>query len=128
MAVDLANAHGLAGTAGVIAAGGHAGRSRYPSDPVGWRLGDLDRSEHPDRHHDQRLMLIIAPAGEAEAATYTCGVCGFVINEVEECPRCRLASAGAGDEGRGGETANILDQVRELLDAADGDVPANPSD
>jgi len=53
----------------------------------------IDLSEYLDRYRDQRLVLIIAPIGEAEPETYTCGVCGFVMNELGECPRCRLASA-----------------------------------
>jgi hypothetical protein len=79
--------------------------------------GDLDLSEYLDRYRDQRLLLIIAPIGEAEPATYTCGVCGFVMNEAGECPRCRLANAGAGDERRGEE--GFLQEVRELLDRID---------
>jgi hypothetical protein len=60
----------------------------------GWQLGDLDLSEYPDRYRDQRLMRIIAPIGEAEAPTYICGVCGFVMNERGECPRCKLIVQG----------------------------------
>jgi hypothetical protein len=30
----------------------------------------------------QRLVVIIAPVEEAGPATYTCGVCGFAMNEV----------------------------------------------
>jgi hypothetical protein len=65
-------------------------------------------------------VLIIAPIGEAEAATYTCGICGFVMNEVGECPRCKLAAEA--EVQSVSEGADILDQVRELLDGADGDI------
>jgi hypothetical protein len=67
---------------------GRAGRSSWLSDDGSparvanhrsgrWQLGDLDLSEYLDRYRDQRLVLIIAPIGEAEPATYTCGVCGW---------------------------------------------------
>jgi rubrerythrin len=64
------------------------GTLRYHSDTGGWQLDDLDLSEYLDRYRDQRLVLIIAPIGEAEPETYACGVCGFVMNEARECPRC----------------------------------------
>jgi tRNA(Ile2) C34 agmatinyltransferase TiaS len=66
-------------------------------------------------------VLIIAPVGEAEPATYTCGVCGFVMNEVGKCPRCRLATEEAEKEGQTWQAADILDQVRELLDGPSQD-------
>jgi hypothetical protein len=64
-------------------------------------------------------MLIIAPVGEAEPATYTCGICGFVYHERGECPRCTLAIQ-EGTAGLDGEDdiPDILDQVRRLLDDA----------
>ena len=34
-------------------------------------------------------MVIIADCGEADEE-YICGICGFVINEAGECPRCKL--------------------------------------
>ena len=86
MAVDPANAHELARIASEVGADVLEGALRYPSDCGGWQLGDIDLNEYLDRYRDQRLVLIIAPVGEAEAATYTCGVCGFVMNEVGECP------------------------------------------
>jgi hypothetical protein len=49
-------------------------------------------------------VLIIAPIGEAEPPTYTCGVCGFVMNEVGECPRCRVTSEGKKESVAGTET------------------------
>ena len=69
-------------------------------------------------------MLIIAPVGEAEPQTYTCGVCGFVMNEVGECPRCRLAiEEGAAALDDGDNTPGILDQVGRLLTELDGEDP-----
>jgi hypothetical protein len=63
-------------------------------------------------------VLIIAPVGEAEPATYTCGVCGFVMNEAGECPRCRLLVEGESESVAEGE--DILDQVDQLLGGLDG--------
>jgi hypothetical protein len=40
----------------------------------------IDLSEHLDRYRKQQLVLIIAPVGEAEPATYISGVCGLVIS------------------------------------------------
>jgi hypothetical protein len=29
--------------------------------------------------------------GEVEKRTFMCGICGFVMDELGECPRCKLA-------------------------------------
>jgi rubrerythrin len=118
--VDPADARELATIAHELNADVLEGALRYPSGTGGWQLGDLDLSEYLDRYPHQRLVLIIAPVGDAEPATYICGVCGFVMDEVGECPRCELA-AEAESEGQGGETADILDQVRELLEGSGQD-------
>jgi hypothetical protein len=75
------------------------------------------------------LVLIIAPTGEAEPATYTCGVCGFVLHGVGECPRCSLAieERAVINGGRNGKP-DILDQVRKLLDRADADAAQDAGD
>ena len=71
------------------------------------------------------MVLIIAPIGEAESATYTCGVCGFVMNEVGECPRCKLAvQEGTVGLNSADDTPYILDQVDKLLMELDGDEPS----
>lgn len=117
MAIDPANAQELTIIAHEIGADVLQGALRYPSESGGWQLGDLDLSEYLDRYRDQRLVLIIAPVGPAEAATYTCGVCGFVMNEAGECPRCKMRNADAARQANG--SSDILDQVRELLDGAE---------
>jgi hypothetical protein len=63
-------------------AGRWRGDLRYPSETGDWQLGNLDLGEYLDRYRDQRLVLIIAPVGEAEPETYTCGICGFVMSDV----------------------------------------------
>jgi hypothetical protein len=82
MWVEPANMQELAAIAREIGADVLEGAPRYPSDTGGCQLGDLDLSEYLDRCRDQRLVRIIAPVGEAEPATYTCGIRGFVMNEV----------------------------------------------
>jgi hypothetical protein len=106
-----------------------SGALRYPSDTGGWQLGDPDLGEYLDRYRDRRLVLIIAPVGDAEAAIYTCDICGFVYCERGGCPRCRLAIEEE-SEGLDGEEdiPDILDQVRELLRGADGNITPNAGD
>jgi rubredoxin len=82
-----------------------------------------------DRYRDQRLVLIIAPIGDAEPATHTCGVCGFVMNEAGECPRCGMAVGnGTAELDIEDDTPDILDQVKELLDGADADAAPDAGD
>ena len=59
-----------------------------PAEPDKWMLPNVDLPaggtllrEYLGRYRDQRVVLIIAAVGKAEAETYTCGVCGFVHNE-----------------------------------------------
>lgn len=62
-------------------------------------------------------MLIIAPVGEAEPATYTCSTRSFAMNEAGGCPRCKLKQAdGLVDTG---ERRSVLDQVANLLAGLD---------
>jgi hypothetical protein len=65
------------------------------------------------------LLLIIAPVGDAPSPDYTCGICGFVMNEVGECPRCKLEIMELERDLRrklATQTPDVSDQVRELLD------------
>lgn len=102
--IDPANASEPAKIAGEVGVDVFEGAPRYPSDTGDWQLGVLDLSEFLDRDRDQRVALLIAPVRKAEPATYTSGVCGFVMNELRECPRCKLAVqeeiVGAGQWGR----------------------------
>jgi hypothetical protein len=87
----------------------------------GWQLGELDLREYLDYYCDQRLVRIIALLGDAEPATYVCGVCRLVMNEVGECPRRKLAiQEGAVSADGGDDTPDVLDQVDELLCGLDG--------
>ena len=92
------------------------GALRYPSETGGWQLGDLDFSEYLDRYRNQRLVIVIAPVGQAQAETYTCGICGFLYDEYGECPRCKVASEqGLLFSSHNSEGADIFDQVRQFL-------------
>ena len=111
MTVDPSNASELKQIAAEIGADVLEGDLRYPSETGGWQLGDLDLSEYHDRYRGKRLVLIIAPVGEAESETYTCGICGFVMNAVQECPRCALANEQGEAEGVQ-DGRDVLHQVR----------------
>ena len=94
------------------------GALRYPSESGGWQLGDLDLSEYLDKYRGQELVVIIASAGKTEAEQVTCGICGFALNEVGECPRCRLAAKeGAKRPKERGEAHEALfREIEEFLE------------
>lgn len=85
--IHPANAQELASIARQI------GAQVYPSPAGDWSLGQAKLSELLDAHRDQRLMLTLVPLGQADPELYTCGVCGFVVDELGECPRCHLMVA-----------------------------------
>src|SRR5450759_2005691 len=117
MIVDPANANELAEIAGEVGADILKGDLSYPSETGGWQLGDLDLGEHLEHYRGQRLILIIAPVGDAPSPTYTRGICGFVMNDVGECPRCKLQITALAQEiEQQARTPDVLDQVRDLLD------------
>jgi len=84
--VDPANAQELANIAGEIGADVLKGDLRHPSDTGGWQLDDIDLEEYLARYRDQQVVVIIAPLGRAPDPTYTCGVCGFVMDEGPRVP------------------------------------------
>ncbi len=72
------------------------GALRYPSYSGGWQLGDIDFSEYMDKYCDHEIVVIIASVGtaaEVEPEEYVCGICGFAMTELGECPQCRLQRA-----------------------------------
>jgi tRNA(Ile2) C34 agmatinyltransferase TiaS len=50
--------------------------------------------------------------GEADPDTFTCGICGFVMNSLGECPRCKMQDE---DNVRRWEQRALFDEVREFL-------------
>ena len=93
------------------------GPLRYPSETGGWQLGDLDLSEYLCRYRDCQLTLIIAATGVAEEKPVVCGICGFAMDEVSECPRCKLANAEAARQirARQEERAALFREVEDVL-------------
>ena len=126
MSVDPANSEELGAIAGEVGADVLQGMLRYPSETGSWQLGDIDLGEYLERYRGKRLVLIIAPVGDAPSPTYTCGICGFVMNEVRECPRCKLQAIEFEREKQkrwAEPTPDVFEQVRELLDGEDGEDP-----
>ena len=118
MEVDPTNASELATIAREVGAEVLEGDLRYPSQAGSWQLGDLDLGEHLRRYRDQQLMVVLVPLGMAEKETATCGICGFVMDKVGECPRCKLALQSATDaiEGQIQEREQLFDDIDDFLE------------
>jgi len=114
MYIDSAKADQLATIAREAGAVVLEGNLRYPSGTGGWQLGDVDLHDYLGRHRDQRLMLILVPAGKAETETITCGVCGYIMAENdEECPRCTFLAEYTTDvERRIGERGQLFEDTQ----------------
>ena len=92
--IHPANASELANIAKETGAEVLRGPLRYPTYSGGWQLGDLDLSEYLARYRDHEIVVIIASvgkAGQVEKEKYICGICGFALDELRECPRCKLS-------------------------------------
>lgn len=110
-----ANAAELANIAEEIGAEVLRGPLRYPSYSGGWQLGDLDLSEHLAKYRDHEVVVIIASVGkarQAEKEKYVCGICGFAMDELGECPRCKLQNEEA---AKGLEKRAFLREVDEFV-------------
>ena len=117
MPIDSANASELANSAREVGAEVLEGALRYPSESGSWQLGAVDLGEYLDRYRDQRLVLILVPLGGVEKETFTCGVCGFVMGELQECPRCKLTvdDAAREVERRVQEREQLFEDIEEYL-------------
>jgi phage FluMu protein Com len=84
---------------------------------LGWQLGDLDLSTHPSQYRDHEITVIIAATGEAKPERFVCGICGFVMNEARECPRCKLINQETAKPIRAEQEkrAALFREVREIL-------------
>ena len=113
MYIDSAKASQLATIAREAGAEVLEGNLRYPSSSGGWQLGSVDLHNYLGRHRDQRLMLILVPAGKAETETLTCDVCGYIMAENdEECPRCKFLAEYTTDvERRIGEREQLFEDT-----------------
>ena len=90
------------------------GPLRYPSETGYWQLGDVDLSECLSRYRDCEVTVIIAATGEAEEQI-TCGICGAALDEVEECPWCKLSNERAVRRIRKAEHEALFREVEEIL-------------
>ena len=122
MYVDAANASELAKISREVGAEVLEGNLRYPSRSGSWQLGDVDLGEHLDHYRDQRLMVVLVPLGAAEKEAVTCGICGFVMDEAGECPRCKLIAEERAREleNEARERDQLFDDIQEFLE---GDEP-----
>jgi hypothetical protein len=112
MTVDSASAGELAAAAREAGAEVLEGSLRYPSRTGNWQLGDVDLGEHLGRYRDQRLMVVLAPIGAAEREPATCSVCGYVLEEAQECPRCKFLAEYTTDvERRIREREGLFEEV-----------------
>ena len=84
-------------------------------------MGKLDLSEHLERYRDQEVTVIIASLGKTEAEQVICGICGFALNEVSECPRCRLAAKEGAQEFQERHEAleALFREIEEFLEQAE---------
>jgi len=93
------------------------GNLRYPSPTGGWQLGEIDLNEYLAQHRDKKVALIIAVVDEdTEDDTYICGICGFTMNELGECPRCKMQNA---ENAKQLQQHSLFDEVRNLLGGDD---------
>ncbi len=114
--IHLANASELARLGAETGAEVLRGPLTYPSETGGLQLGDLDLSEYLHRYRDCEVTLIIAATGEAEEKPVICGICGFALDEVGECPRCKLIEEAARQiRARQEERAAMLEEVDDIL-------------
>ena len=115
-----ANAEELANIADEVGAEVLRGALRYPSDSGGWQLGPLDLSEHLAKYRDHELLVIIASvgkAGEGQPEQYVCGICGFALTKLGDCPRCKLQNEETAKDLRASrERQELFQQVDEIVD------------
>jgi len=67
-------------------------------------------------------VLVVAPVGDAPRSNYTCGIGGFLMNELGECPQCKLKTEESGRDVLAqlvAQGTHVFDQVSKLFDGAD---------
>ncbi len=112
MPVNPSNSSELANIAREVGAEVIEGDLTYPSPSGGWQVDAIDLSEYLARFKDKKVMLILAPVGDAEEERFVCGICGFAMNSLGECPRCKLHNEEAVS---GFRQRALFDEVRKLL-------------
>ena len=69
-----------------------------------------------DKYRDHEIVVIIASVGKAEEVEkekYVCGICGFAMTELGECPRCKLQRART---ARGLERRAFFREIDKLVE------------
>ena len=61
------------------------------------------------------LVMIIASLGRAGAGQIVRGICGFALQEVGECPQCKLVAEERAEE-RGEAQEALFREVEEILE------------
>jgi hypothetical protein len=64
-------------------------------------------------------VLIIASMAQVTPSTYTCGICGFVMNEAMECPRGKLI-VEVTVRDRQSEMQALMDEIGAFLSEDEG--------
>ncbi|MFN2165704.1 MAG: hypothetical protein ACK2U9_05545, partial [Anaerolineae bacterium] len=115
--IHPANVEEVANVAREVGAEVLRGPLTYPSETGGLQLGDLDLSEYLHKYRDCEITLIIAATGEAQEKPVVCGICGFAMDEVGECPRCKLMNEEASRQiqARQEERAALFQEVEDVL-------------
>ena len=62
-------------------------------------------------------MVVFVPLGEAETEPVICGIGGFAMNEVQECPRCKMMveEAAREVERRVTERLQLFEDIEDFL-------------
>ena len=115
--IHPANVEEVANVAREVGAEVLRGPLTYPSETGGLQLGDLDLSEYLHKYRDCEITLIIAATGEVEEKPVVRGICGFAMDEVGECPRCKLMNEEAARQirARQEERAALFREVEDVL-------------
>lgn len=123
--IHPANADELAQIATETGAEVLRGPLTYPSETGGLQLGRLDLSEHLHKYRDCEVTIIIAATGEAVQKPIVCGICGFVLDKVSDCPRCKLMNEEAARqiEARQKERVALLEEVDNILKEQGDETP-----
>jgi phage FluMu protein Com len=121
--IHPANADELSRIAAETGAEVLRGALSYPSETGGLQLGDLDLSEYLHKYRDCELTLIIAATGEAKAKPIVCGICGFVLDGIGDCPRCKLVNEETARqiEAQQEERSAMLQEIDDILKRRDDD-------
>ncbi|MCP4541601.1 MAG: hypothetical protein GY832_31095 [Chloroflexi bacterium] len=77
-------------------------------------------SAHLSQYRDHEITVIIAVTGEADNSVI-CGICGLVMDEVKECPRCKETDARIAKAIRAKreKSAAMFREVDEILRGED---------